>query len=91
MIFVFETETGGDISFAITSSIPALSGYVDVVGVHRSVYRFGGFITSGNLYISKSGLSSLSPGNYTLLPQVIDDTNARYFLAVDDLQIIDIP
>ena len=92
MVSVFQGETGGRLSFSIPTSITtAVSGYLDVVGKQRRLYRFDGIITSGNLYIAKSGISNLSPGDYVMLPQVIDPDIKVYFLDSDDLQIIEVP
>jgi hypothetical protein len=91
MITVFQRETGGFVRFSIDTSIPmCMSGYVDVYGPSRTVSRFYGITGSGELVVSKSGLSQLAPGYYTALPQVLDYTDKRYFLALDDLQIIEV-
>jgi hypothetical protein len=91
MITVFQRETGGLLRFPIDVTISAaISGYVDVYGPSRTVSRFDGITTSGELIVSKSGLSQLMPGYYTMLPQILDNTDKRYFLALDDLQIIEV-
>lgn len=91
MVFVFQGETGGALSFPIASTIPAASGYIDVVDIERIYYRFDGTIASSVLSVSKSGVSNLVPGQYIVLPQVIDSSNRIYFLDQIDLQIIEVP
>lgn len=91
MIVIYEGETGGTIDFSVPSSVPAVSGYLDIVARNRVVYRFDGILASGYLYVTKSGLSNLTSGQYTALPKVIDSLDRVYFLTVDDLQIVDVP
>lgn len=82
----WQTETGGYIATPYASTIPATSGYAFFVG--RGVqYRLDGFLASGSVYISRSGISSLPPGKYEMLPQVIDASNRIYFLTTADVEV----
>lgn len=92
MYIVFQTETGGELRFSVPTSITATSGYVDAVAQDRTMYRFDGTITSGYLYVSRSNISSsLTPGQYTLLPQVVDADTRIYFAETAELQLIEVP
>lgn len=83
---VFQTETGGYVSTSYASTIPATSGYAFFVGKGVQ-YRLDGFLASGQVYISRSGISNLPPGKYEMLPQVIDATNRIYFLDTADVEV----
>jgi hypothetical protein len=91
VVVVFQGETGGAFSFSVSSIIPAVSGYVDVVDKERVSYRFDGMVSAGILSIVKSGVSNLNPGDYVMLPQVVDSSSRIYFLDVTDLQIVEVP
>lgn len=91
MVVVYQGETGGSLSFSISSTIPATSGYIDVVDTERVYYRFDGTIASNVLSVTKSGVCNLDPGQYIVLPQVIDTSSRLYFLDQIDLQIIEVP
>lgn len=90
MLTVFQTETGGSLSFACGAQ--AVSGYADVVTRDRRMYRFDGYVTSGYLHIPKNALATtLPPVRYTCLPQTIDASSKVFFLEPNDLEIISIP
>jgi hypothetical protein len=92
MYVVFQTETGGNLMFDAVAIDSAISGYIDVVASDRTMYRFDGTVTSGYLLVSRSGVSSsLTPGQYTLLPQVVDNTSRVFFLSTAELQIVEVP
>jgi len=83
---VWQTEDGGHISTSYASTIPATSGYAFFVGKGIQ-YRIDGFLASGNVYISRSGISNLPVGKYEMLPQVIDASNRVYFLTTADVEV----
>lgn len=91
MFVVFQSETGGYLRFPVTDGLTVVSGYLDAVARSRKMYRFDGILTSGYLYIAKSGISNLDPGDYSGLPQVIDIDNQVYFLDQQDIQVIEVP
>jgi hypothetical protein len=82
----WQGETGGYISVSYASSIPATSGYAFFVGKGIQ-YRLDGFVASGQVYITRSGVSSLPVGKYEMLPQVIDSDNRVYFLTPQDVEV----
>lgn len=82
----WQTETGGYIATPYASTIPATSGYAFLVG--RGIqYRVNGFVQSGSLFIPRSGVSSLPPGKYEMLPQLIDSNAFVYFLDPADVEV----
>lgn len=82
----WQGETGGYITAPYASTIPATSGYAFFVG--RGVqYRLDGYTLSGYLYISRSGVASLPPGKYEMLPQVVDSSSRVYFLDPVDIEV----
>lgn len=91
MFVVFQSETGGYLRFPVTEGLTVVSGYLDAVARSRKMYRFDGTLASGYLYIAKSGLSNMEPGDYSGLPQVIDSGNQIYFLDQQDIQVIEVP
>lgn len=92
MMTVYQGETGGTLAFSISSSVPAISGYVDIVSPARATYRFDGTVVSGYLSVTRSGISSLSPQRgYAIFPQVTDALGRVYFLTPNDLEIVNVP
>lgn len=82
----WQGETFGYITAPYASTVPATSGYAFFVG--RGVqYRLDGYTLSGYLYISRSGVSSLPPGKYEMLPQVVDSSNRVCFLDPIDIEV----
>jgi hypothetical protein len=92
MHIVFQTETGGTLDFPIPTSVPAVSGYADVVDRWHTAYRMHGTVVSGLLSVPKALFSQISStGEYILLPQVVDTTGAVYFLTPADVQLSAVP
>jgi hypothetical protein len=90
MHVVYQGETGGHLTFSCSINA-ASSGYVWAVAKDRTVYSFDGFLASGALYVSKSGIASLEEDQYVLLPQVTDDDSKIYFLETTDLKVVGVP
>lgn len=91
MIQVFSQESGGFIIAPIDETIPATSGYSFFYGKQHHHYRLDGILASGHLYISKSGIGQFIPGEYLMLPQVVDVNDKIYFLTPQDIDVIFIP
>lgn len=91
MIQVFSGESGGSIVAPIDSSIPAVSGFALFFGKQHVHYRLDGVLASGNLYITKSGISQFIPGEYLMLAQVVDVNSLVYFLTPQDVEVIYVP
>lgn len=90
MITVYQGETGGYVTYAIASTIPATSGYLDALPRRDTLITISGFVASGYLYVDKAGISSLAAGYYVALPQVLDAAGERYFLTPGELIVRDV-
>ena len=91
MLQVFQNESGGHIIATIDASVPAISGYAQFFGHQHIYYRLDGYITSGSLYISKSGVGQFQPSQYLMLPQVLDASGLLYFLTPVDVEVVYVP
>lgn len=91
MFVVYQGETGGNISTAISEDVPATSGYAFLVDKYRRTYRIDAALASGYLLVDKGNISGLLPGQYTYLPQVVDTSANVYFLEMTEIRIIEVP
>lgn len=88
---VFQGETGGHVEFPVTVAT-ALSGYIDLLDTRRSAYRLDGEVASGMLRVPRHAIHQLPlPGDYTVLPQVMDADGLVYFLAPAELRLEYVP
>lgn len=85
-IQVFDSETGGKVSFPYSDTIPAVSGYAFFVR-RGTQYQLDGYLASGYLHILKEHICALPVSFYTVLPQVTDADNKVYFLDEVDLEV----
>jgi len=91
VIQVFQSETGGEVSFPYDSIISASSGIATFYGRRKQNYVLSGTLSSGSLLIPKSDISQLPPGDYVVFAKVVDVYGLVYFLIPEDIEIVYIP